>query len=233
VRSSVRRPPTGARASALSGTAALVPCHEEPPARALVDELVALVGRVVLVDDGSPPAAARELDRLARETGAEVVRLERNSGKGAAIAAGLRYLESRVDAVLVLDCDGQHPPSAVPSFLDAAARAELVVGERLGDLSTMPAERRLGNRLARAVLSVRTRRPVGDTQCGMRLLRGRALREIPFPPGGYESETVHLKRCLLAGVTVEWVPIPTVYAGERSSFRSVRDTLRVLAALLR
>ena len=44
---------------------------------------------------------------------------------------------------------------------------------------------------------------------------------------------MHLKRCLLAGVPVEWVPIPTVYAGERSSFRSVRDTLEVLVALLR
>ena len=93
--------------------------------------------------------------------------------------------------------------------------------------------RRLGNRLAGAALAVRTRRRVRDTQCGMRLLRGRALHEVPFPAGGYEAETVHLKRCLLAGVTVEWVPIPTVYAGEPSSFRSVRDTLRVLAALLR
>jgi glycosyltransferase involved in cell wall biosynthesis len=214
-------------------TAALVPCHREPPARELVDELCALVDRVVLVDDGSPPPAARELDRVARETGAEVVRLDRNSGKGTAIAAGLGHLAGTTDVILVLDCDGQHPPSAVPAFLQAGARAELVVGERLGDVSTMPAVRRLGNRLARTALGIRTRRRVGDTQCGMRLLRGRALHDVPFPPGGYESETVHLKRCLLEGVPVEWVPIPTVYAGEGSSFRSVRDTLRVLAALLR
>jgi glycosyltransferase involved in cell wall biosynthesis len=214
-------------------TAALVPTHFEPPERAFLEELGRLVGRVVVVDDGSPPEAARALDALMRETGAELVRLPANAGKGFAVAAGLRHLAGRADAVLVLDADGQHPTSAVPAFLAAAERAELVVGDRFGDLSTMPVDRRLANRLASAVLSLRTRRRVRDSQCGMRLLRGRALADVLFPEGGYEAETLHLKRCLRAGVRVEWVPIPTVYAGEPSSFRSVRDTARVLRALLR
>jgi hypothetical protein len=214
-------------------TAALVPTHREPPARALVEELGALLARVVLVDDGSPPEVAAALDELADATGAEVVRLPANAGKGTAIAAGLRHLRGTADAVLVVDADGQHPPAAVPLFLAAAERAELVVGDRLGELSAMPLDRRLGNRLASALLSVLARRRVRDTQCGMRLMRGRALTGVPFPEGGYEAETLHLKRCLRAGVAVDWVPIPTVYAGEPSSFRSVRDTARVLRALLR
>lgn len=220
--------PTGLAAR----TAALVPTHLEPPARAFLEELGRLVDRVVVVDDGSPPDAARALEAVARETSAEVVRLPANAGKGFAVAAGLRHLAGRAGAVLVLDADGQHPTSAVPAFLAAAERAELVVGDRFGDLSTMPLDRRLANRLASALLSIRTRRRIRDSQCGMRLLRGRAL-SVPFPEGGYEAETVHLKRCLRAGVRIEWVPIPTVYAGEPSSFRSVRDTARVLRALLR
>lgn len=67
----------------------------------------------------------------------------------------------------------------------------------------------------------------------MRLLRGRALHEVPFPGGRFESETAHLKRCLRAGVQVVWVPIPTIYEGQPSSFRPVRDALRILGALLR
>jgi glycosyltransferase involved in cell wall biosynthesis len=197
-----------------------------------VEELSRLVGRVVLVDDGSPAETARSLDALAAETGAELVRLPRNAGKGTAVAAGIRHLGGTADAVLVFDNDGQHPPAALPRFFAAAERAELVVGDRFGDLSAMPRLRRIGNRLAGVLLSVLTRRRVRDTQCGMRLLRGRALRDVPFPEGGYEAETVHLKRCLRAGLAVEWVPIPTVYAGEPSSFRSMRDTLRVLRALL-
>ena len=71
---------------------------------------------------------------------------------------------------------------------------------------------------------------IRDTQCGMRLLRGRALHEVEFPHGGYEAETVHLRRCLAAGVEVAWVPIPAISGDERSSFRPVRDGVRVLRA---
>ena len=72
-----------------------------------------------------------------------------------------------------------------------------------------------------------------DTQCGMRLLRGRALHEVPPPPGGFEAETAHLKRCLRAGVPVAWVPIPAIYEGEPSSFRPLRDSARIARALAR
>jgi dolichol-phosphate mannosyltransferase len=133
----------------------------------------------------------------------------------------------------VLDADGQHPPEAIPAFLAAAGQAELVVGDRFGDLGSMPWERRLANRLASGVLTVATGETVRDSQCGMRLLRGRALTDVPFPRGGFEAETVHLKRCLRAGVRVAWVPIPALYTDHVSSFRALRDTARVLGALLR
>lgn len=215
--------------------AALVPCHREPPDRALLGQVAGLVGNVLLVDDGMPEADARELVQRARETGAAVLGLPQNGGKGYAVAAGLELLLSRrpsPEAVLVLDADGQHPPAAIPAFLAAAADAELVIGDRLGDLRSMPRPRRLANRLATRLLGLTTRHPVGDSQCGMRLLRGRALLEVAFPGGRYESETRHLKACLRSGVAVTWVPIPAVYDGEASSFRPVRDSLRVLLALL-
>ena len=67
-----------------------------------------------------------------------------------------------------------------------------------------------------------------DTQNGMRLLRGRAL--ATFPAGGYEAETIHLRRVLRDGVPVAWVPIPAIYAEEQSSFRAGRDSAKVLWA---
>ena len=214
---------------------ALVPCHREPPDRALVEQVRALLGRLLLVDDGSPEPCAREVARLADAHGLDLIRLPRNAGKGHALAAGLRRLassEPAPEAVLVLDADGQHPPAAIPAFLAAAREAELVIGDRFGDARAMPWERRLANRTATRLLSLLTRRPVRDSQCGMRLLRGRALHEIPFPGGGYEAETRHLKHCLRAGVSVAWVRIPALYADEKSSFRTLRDSRRVLASVL-
>jgi hypothetical protein len=133
----------------------------------------------------------------------------------------------------MMDADGQHPPEAIPAFVEAAARAELVVGDRSRDRSGMPSHRRLANTISSGLLAALTRRRVPDSQCGMRLLRGRALAEIEFPAGRYEAETQHLKRCLRAGIPVAWVPIPAIYgSGPPSSFRTVRDTIRVIAAVL-
>jgi len=224
-----------APAPGAGSSAALIPCHRDPPTRALIAEIARHVTTVLLVDDGSPTASALELDRIADESGRGVLRLPANAGKGHAVAAGLRQLLSTSpapDAVLVLDADGQHPPSLIPEFLRAARGAELVIGDRFGALEAMPRARRIANRLTSQLLGLITGKRVRDSQCGMRLLRGRAL-EIPFLGGGYEAETRHLKRCLRAGVTVGWVPIPAVYAGEASSFRAVRDGARVLAAVLR
>ena len=71
---------------------------------------------------------------------------------------------------------------------------------------------------------------VRDTQNGMRLLRAPALATLP--DGGYEAETRHLKRVLVSGLRVAWVPIPAIYGDEHSHFRPVADSARVLWALL-
>jgi dolichol-phosphate mannosyltransferase len=192
------------------------------------------VGDVLLVDDGMPPESAADLARIAAEAGVGLLRLPANFGKGHAIAAGRRHLLSRTpapQALVVLDSDGQHPPEAIPALLAAAAEAELVIGDRLGHLG-MPRVRRFTNRFASRLLAFITGQPVPDSQCGLRLLRGRALWRVEFPAGRYEAETLHLKRCLRSGVPVAWVPIPALY-GQPSSFRSVRDGTRVLGALLR
>ena len=215
---------------------ALVPTHREPPRHELLERIARFVGGTLLVDDGSPEASARAVARLAADLSADLLRLPRNAGKGSAVAAGLRRLLAQPaapEAVIVLDGDGQHPPEGIPSFLVAAETAHLVVGDRFHDLRSMPLQRRLTNRATSFLLSLAAGAPVRDSQCGMRLLRGRALHDVPFPEGRYEAETVHLKRRLRAGVPVAWVPIPALYRDERSSFRALRDGARVLRAALR
>jgi glycosyltransferase involved in cell wall biosynthesis len=219
-----------------SRISALIPAHLDPPDEAFIAEVKAHVGDVLLVDDGMPADGAAALARLAATAGVGLLRLPANCGKGHAIAAGRRHLLGRTpppQAVLVLDADGQHPPSAIPALLRAASEAELVIGNRLGDGDLgMPRLRRLTNRFSSRLLAFVTGHPVPDSQCGMRVLRGRALSEVEFPGGRYEAETLHLKRCLRSGVRVAWVPIPALYGGQPSSFRSVRDGARVLGALL-
>ena len=215
--------------------AGLVPCHVRAPEAALLERLLAHVGALLVVDDGMPASEARTLDVVAAELGARVLRLPANAGKGHALAAGIRHLlASRrpPGGVLVLDADGQHDPDLAPAFLAAAEAAELVIGDRFGDLEAMPLVRRTANRVTSRIMGAALGAPMRDTQCGMRLLRGRALLEVAFPAGGYEAETRHLKGCVRAGVPLAWVPIPAVYGGQGSSFRPLVDSARVLIAAL-
>ncbi len=61
--------------------------------------LEAKLGPVLVVDDGSTDNTSG----VAEDAGAQVLRLTRNLGKGGAVAAGVRALDSRV--VLLLDAD--------------------------------------------------------------------------------------------------------------------------------
>jgi membrane-associated phospholipid phosphatase len=209
---------------------AVMPSHNDVPDHALVREVLEHVDELVLVDDGSRPDVAEQLDALAEEFGAELVRQPAQSGKGSAVRAGIERAVGAA-AVLVIDADGQHPPQAIPAFIRAAGDAELVIGDRFDDLAKMPLPRRIANRATRRLFELATGREVRDTQNGMRLLRGRALDLLPS--GGYEAETLHLRRVLREGVPVAWVPIPAIYGDERSSFRPGLDSARVLWALVR
>jgi Glycosyl transferase family 2 len=214
---------------------AVMPTHGDVPGPTLVEGVLRHVAGLTIVDDGSDDRVARDLEAVAAVAGATLVRLPERRGKGAAVRAGLRSVREHAPAaegVLVIDADGQHPASAIPAFLAAGATAELVIGDRFDNLAAMPWKRRLANRASRRLLELSTGRPVRDTQCGMRLLRGRAL-ELPLVGDGYEAETRHLKAALENGLDVAWVPIPAIYGDEQSSFKALRDSARVLAALVR
>jgi hypothetical protein len=207
---------------------AVMPSYNDVPSAALVESTLAAVDHLVIVDDGSDPEVARALDAYATAEGVEVLHLPRRGGKGSAVRAGVEYVRGRVDAVLAIDADAQHPAEAIPTFVAAASDAELVIGDRFDDLRAMPPHRRVANRATRRLFQLRTGNRVRDTQNGMRLIRGRALELLPG--GGFEAETRHLRRVLDADVAVAWVPIPAIYGEGQSSFRTGRDSLRVLWA---
>jgi glycosyltransferase involved in cell wall biosynthesis len=71
---------------------------------------------VILVDDGSPDNTWQViLEQCRLNNCLKGIRLSRNFGKEAALAAGLEH--ARGDAIIVMDGDLQHPPSLIPAML--------------------------------------------------------------------------------------------------------------------
>jgi len=208
--------------------AALIPCRNEALALpGLLEEVRRFLSAVLVVDDGSEDATGE----IAREMGAECVGLWPGQGKGAALQAGFQRLEELgFSHAVTLDGDGQHSPDDIPRFLTCGQNtgADLVVGIRLMTPGTMPWPRRVVNRAMSACLSFYAGRPLPDSQCGFRLVDLERARQAGAATRHFEYESEMLVTFVRRGFRVEFVPIQTIYRGERSKIRPLSDTWRWL-----
>lgn len=187
---------------------------------------------VIVVDDGS----SDNTGAIAKENGADVLRNERNEGKGASLIKGFAYaLGKDFDTVVIMDGDGQHLVEDIQYFLHAAetSDASVFVGNRMTSLQNMPKLRALTNKLMSWLISKITKQKIYDTQCGFRLLKKDALEKIKLTTKKYEIETEILIRAARLGLRIESVPIKTVYRGEKSKINPFIDAFRFARFILR
>lgn len=85
---------------------------------------------LIYVNDGSKDNTLVELNKLSREHKlVRVINLSRNFGKEIATTAGIH--QSKGDAVIMIDADGQHPPELIAEFIRRWRNgAKVVVGVR-------------------------------------------------------------------------------------------------------
>lgn len=159
----------------------VVPVHnEERSLAALTAELhAALAGRdweVVFVDDGSTDGSFAALTRLhAADPNVRVVRLRRNFGKAAALAAG--FDQARGDVVVTLDGDGQDDPGEIPRLLAKLDEGfDVVCGWKARRRD--PLSRRILSRLFNAATSRVSGLRLHDVNCGLKAYRGEVARGL-------------------------------------------------------
>lgn len=206
--------------------AAVIPCHNEQASIGLLArEVQRFVTVVIVADDGSDDRTGE----LARKSGAQVVRLERNSGKGAALKAGINAaINQGFDWALTLDGDGQHLPEDIPAFFCTAVEtgAALVIGNRMQNATSMPWLRRFVNRWMSRRISKLAGKSVPDSQCGFRLINLKAWSALKMESDHFEIESEMLLSFIRAGCGVEFIPIKLVPTGLHSHIHPVRDTWR-------
>jgi glycosyltransferase involved in cell wall biosynthesis len=161
----------------------VVPVHdEERSVEPLYEELRAALdplGRrweAVFVDDGSTDGSFAALTRLhdaARNV--KVVRLRRNFGKAAALAAGFRHAEG--DVVVTIDADLQDDPGEIPRLLAKLDEGfDLVSGWKAQRRD--PLSRRLLSRIFNGVVSRVSGLRLHDMNCGLKAYRGEVVRNL-------------------------------------------------------
>jgi glycosyltransferase involved in cell wall biosynthesis len=210
---------------------ALIPAYNEaerivPVIQGAMEHLPVLV-----VDDGSRDATSQ----LAQDCGAQVLRLDPNQGKGAALKAGFRRaVEQGFKAVVTLDADGQHDTAEIPVFLHAweAKGSDMIIGVR--DFSKMPFPRRYSNPVGQWLFNWAVGRFVPDNQSGYRLFSRRLMEaSLDSPVGGFEFEVEIIVICIQHGFSLSGVPIRTIYAGEGSHITPVRHVGRYFRLIWR
>jgi glycosyltransferase involved in cell wall biosynthesis len=219
-----------------SDVAALIPAyHAADTVAAVVVGARAHCARVLVIDDGSDDETAAR----AAAAGAEVLRHAENAGKGAALTTGLRALAGAgVARALTLDADGQHLPAEMPVLLTAsdAEPQAIVVGVRRKAGHTIARLNRFGNWIADRLLRLVAGRVLPDTQSGFRVYPVATTLALGVAGTRFDFETEVLLRAARRGVALVGVPVEVYYppVAERvSHFRPGRDTLRIIATVLR
>ena len=88
---------------------------------------------VLVVDDASPDGTGQLVEKMKRASKGRIHILHRSGklGLGTAYVAGFKWgLERGYSALMQMDADFSHDPSALPGFLQGLKTADIVVGTR-------------------------------------------------------------------------------------------------------
>ena len=182
---------------------------------------------VIYVDDGSSDGSPEVLRALAAaDPRVRVLRLRRNSGQSAALAAGFRH--ARGAAVVTLDADLQNDPADIPRLLAKLDAFDVICGVRTQRQDGWL--RRASSRIANRIRNRVTRESVTDVGCTLRAYRADCLHRIPMFHGMHRFLPTLLR---LAGARVTEVPVnhrPRLYGKPKYNIRN--RILRVLVDLI-
>jgi glycosyltransferase involved in cell wall biosynthesis len=205
----------------------------------VVSEVLLYWQPVLLVVDGSTDGSDRPLHELAaREPGLSVLVLPRNSGKGAAVLAGLADARDRgFSHALVMDADGQHPAAGIAGFMECSRRnpSAMVLGKPVFGRD-VPLARLYGRKLSVGVVRIETLgAALADPLYGFRVYPVQPLLDVLGPRRGgrrYDFDTEAAVRLFWAGVPPINLPSPVRYftsaEGGVSHFHYLRDNLTLV-----
>lgn len=221
----------------------IIPCYnEEKNLERLLGELREIRKKTSLLDllfinDSSTD----KTEGILHKEKVEYINHPVNLGYNCAIQSGLKYgLEAGYKRFILMDGDGQHPPSEIEKFLDGYGKdTDILIGSRFkkGYASTyrIPLIRKLGMIFFSLFTSLLIGSKIKDTTSGFQMFNDRVAKillyvyDSPFP----DAEVLFFLNLLKVRIKEIPVEMRMRESGESmiSSFKSVYYPLRVLSGL--
>ncbi len=214
----------------------LIPAYEpDDKLVRLVKELSENAFKIVVVDDGSGENYKGIFSAI--EDIADIVTLPENSGKGAALKAGMRYIRDTLpecENFITCDADGQHLPKdavRIRESLHNGNKFVMTVRERNAKI---PLRSRVGNDLSKFVYTLLTNRYLSDNQSGLRgFSRSNLDWLIEVEKNNYDYEMNVLYYAAKKGLKITTLTIDSIYIENNASshFSPIGDTIKIYRSL--
>lgn len=177
---------------------------------------------IIVVDDGSSDSTFA----IAKKHDVIVLKLPINLGKGAALRTGCDFAISKgARKIVVMDSDGQHEPSLIPSFVGLLKDYDIIFGKREKS-EAMPWIFRLGNLGLGKLAQILFRIKISDTQCGYRAFTSEAYKKIRWQSQGYTMESEMIANAGKSHLKYSEIPTKTIYL-DRYKGTTILDGLKI------
>ena len=215
-------------------TLACVPAfNEEGIIGKTVKEILKYVDSVVVCDDGSADNTLTE----AKNSGAYVIRHEKNLGKGAALKSLFDYaIHTTAEIIVTIDGDGQFLPKEIPKLTKDIedGKSDIVIGYRFETEKDMPSYRKIGNKVLDELSKKVSNLNLRDTQSGFRAYSKKAFDIFNFEHDGFVADSEILIDASTKDLIISEQNVTVLYdtGGRTSTQNPIRHGGGVLISLL-
>ena len=204
--------------------------NESKNIRKVIEKTKKQVSKVLVVDDGS----SDNTSSIARKAGADVIRLEKNSGVGYASRIGLKKaIKEKYDIIVFLDADGQLDPKYITQFIEKVKEGyDYVYGRR--NLYKYQLNRIIGNWGLTFLTNLICPTGILDIECGYRAIPLRTAKKLKLKAMGYEREVDFIYEVWRNKLKVSYVKVTVPVFHPKSRLRAMlRGTKNFLFFLKR
>lgn len=207
--------------------------NEEKHVAEVLPEVLKFADHVVVIDDGS---SDRTFEILREFNEVDVITHSENKGYGAALTSAFDFtIKNGFDALVTIDCDGQHQPQLIPEMIEALytdveTPIDIVSGSRYlnqfhGD-SIPPEDRRAINMQITRQFNEKYGLRLTDTFCGFKAYRKEALEKLCITEFGYAMPLQLWLQAVHQNFRIEEFAVPLIYLEEERSFGGSLDNAR-------